>query len=73
VLSFFHFLDDLPRERVEVARVARGDDAVVGDDFAVLPLAAGVDHVGLDRLVGGHLAAFREAGLTLRVLYFVED
>jgi hypothetical protein len=57
VLPFFHFLDDLADECIEIAWVARGDDAVVGDDFGIFPLAAGVDHVGLDRLVGGHLAA----------------
>ena len=32
MLAFANFLDDLIRERLEVARIARGDDAVVGDE-----------------------------------------
>ena len=50
VLALFHFLYDLRRKRVEVAGVARCNDAVVGYDLSVFPLPARVDHIGLDGL-----------------------
>ena len=33
--SFLHLLDDLGAEGFQIARIARGDEAIVGDDFAV--------------------------------------
>jgi hypothetical protein len=63
VPAFLHFLNNLADKRLKVARVARGDDTVVGHDFGIFPLAAGIDHVSFDRFVRRHLAAFREAGL----------
>src|SRR5688572_12750093 len=55
VAAFFNLVDDLHAEGFEVAGIAAGDEAGVGDDFAIEPFAAGIDHVGLDRLVGSHL------------------
>src|SRR5262245_8471256 len=63
VQTLRHLLDDLVREGLEVARIARRDDAVVGHHLRILPLRAGIDAVGLDGLVGGGLAALDEAGL----------
>lgn len=63
MLAFAHFLDDLFRERFEIAGIARGDDALIGHDFAVFPFGAGIDHVGLDRIIRRHLAALGDAGL----------
>src|SRR5436190_8160941 len=63
VPAFADLLDDFCAEVLEIARIARGDDAVVGHHRSILPLAAGIDDVGLDRLVGGHLAALGEPGL----------
>src|SRR5688572_22021217 len=55
VAAFFDLVDDLHAEGFEVAGIAAGDDAGVGDDFAIEPSTAGIDHVGLDRFVGSYL------------------
>jgi hypothetical protein len=43
-------LDDLGGEGVEVAGVTRGDEALIEHHRGIVPLGAGVDHVGLDRV-----------------------
>src|SRR3954452_6132870 len=63
VAAFLHLFDDLGAEGLEVTRIARGDDALVDDDLRILPLRAGIGDVGLDRFVGRHPAALRDAGL----------
>src|SRR5689334_20234289 len=63
VPAFRDLLDDLGRERLEIAGISRGDHPLVDDDLRVLPFGAGVDHVGLDRVVGGRLAALDDASL----------
>ena len=61
--SFPDLRNDLLRKRLQIPRIARGDDATVADDLLVLPLGAGIDHVVLDGMIGRHLALVDEAGL----------
>src|SRR5579864_932074 len=61
MLSFLHFLDDLGRKSIKIAGIARSDDAAVGDHGRIFPFGAGVDDIGLDRVVRRHLAALRNA------------
>src|SRR3954462_15902101 len=63
VAAFLYLFEDLGAEGPEITRVARGDDALVDDDLGILPLRPGIGDVGLDRFVGGHPAALRDAGL----------
>ena len=42
--------------------MARCDDALVNHDRGIFPFGAGIDHVGLDRLIRGDLAALDDAG-----------
>ncbi len=52
--AFLDLLDDLCREGIQVVRVATGDDALIGHHRAIHPLAAGIDHIRLDRVIRGH-------------------
>src|SRR3979490_750993 len=63
VTAFFDLLDDLGAEGFEIARISRGDYALIDDHFGIFPRRAGVGDVGLDRLERRHPAALRDAGL----------
>src|SRR3954465_15360419 len=52
VAAFLDLIDDLGAEGVQITWIAAGNDTAVRDHFAINPPAAGVDHVGFDRLVG---------------------
>ena len=45
VSAFLDLLDDLCAEGIEVARIARGDDAVIDHHLGILPFRAAVDDV----------------------------
>ena len=60
VTPFSDFLDDLLAEDFQIAWIARGDHALVDDHLRILPLGAGIDHIGPDRLVRRHPAALRD-------------
>jgi hypothetical protein len=63
VSALFDLLDDLGAEGLKIAWIPRCDNALVDDDFRILPMCAGVDEVNFDRLEGGHPTAFRDTGL----------
>src|SRR5215210_5264380 len=66
VLALADLLDDLGAERRQVVGVAAGDEALVGDDLLVHPVAARVADVRLERRVGGQRAALDHVGLDQR-------
>src|SRR3954465_1414855 len=51
VQAFPNLLDDLGHERFEIGRRAARDDALIGHNRFIAPLAARIDYIGLDRLV----------------------
>jgi hypothetical protein len=53
MFTLFDRFDDA--EGIKVAWIARGDDAIVDNDFRIFPFRAGVRDIRLDRLVGGQL------------------
>ena len=57
VSAFPDLLDDLCAEGIEVARITRGDDAVIDYHLGIFPFRAGVDDVRVDGPVRGHFAA----------------
>src|SRR4051794_26260739 len=63
MLALGDLLDDLACEGVKVVRIARGDHTLIVHDGRILPLAAGVDHVRLDRVIRGHALTLGDAGL----------
>jgi tryptophanyl-tRNA synthetase len=58
------FLNDLAAEGRQVIRVATGDEAVIGHDLLVDPIAPGVADVGLKRRIRRHRAAPENVGLS---------
>src|SRR5882757_3511754 len=60
--AFPDFFDDFRAEGFEVTGIARGDHALIDNDFSILPFGAGIGDVGLDRLVRCHLPALGDAG-----------
>src|SRR5690606_28381919 len=62
VTAFVDFFGNLVAKSVEIAGVAGGNEALVGDDGTVFPEPAGIDDIGLDRGVGRDLAALDDAG-----------
>src|SRR3954452_21334250 len=66
VAALAELLDHLLREGRDVVRLARGDEALVGDDLLVHPFRARVAQVGLQRGPGGHPAALHPAGIDQR-------
>jgi len=46
VFAFLDFFEDLGDESVQVAGLAAGHDALIGNDFAVFPKRTGIFHVG---------------------------
>src|SRR3954465_3473049 len=51
VQAFPNLLDDLGHERFEIGRRAARDDALIGHNRFIAPIAARIDDIGLDRLV----------------------
>src|SRR3954465_10806325 len=51
VQAFPNLLDDLGHERFEIGRRAARDDALIGHNRFIAPIAARIDYIGLDRLV----------------------
>jgi hypothetical protein len=58
MLAFDDLFDDLFAEGIELARVTRGEDTLVGNDLRFLPIRAGVHGIRFDRLVEGHLGSW---------------
>src|SRR3954447_16368927 len=63
VQSFPNLLDDLGHERFEIDRRAARDDALIGHNRFIAPIAARIDYIGLDPLVRGQTAALHGSGL----------
>ncbi len=49
MFALFDLLNDFGDEGIDVARIARRDDALVSRHLLVDPAAAGVDDIGADR------------------------
>src|SRR4051812_20380769 len=59
---FLDLFDDLGAEGLEITGIARGDQPLIDDDLGILPSRTGIGDVCLDRMIGRHLAALRDAG-----------
>lgn len=55
--AFFDLLDDFGDERIEIAGISRGDDALIGNHGLVNPASTGIFHIGADRGIGRCLTA----------------
>ena len=66
--AFFHFLDDLRHEGIEVARMTAGDQTLVHHHLFVLSVGTRMDHVGPDGLVRRCIAAIDDARLDQKPL-----
>ena len=63
VQAFGDFLDDLCRKGRQISGIPGCDHALVNYNRRILPLGSGIDHVGLDRVIGGGVAPLDDAGL----------
>src|SRR5215203_2679487 len=63
VLALGKLFDDLGAERLEVTGVAAGDEALVGHNLLVYPIATGITYVGLEARVGRQRSTVHDVGL----------